>query len=239
MDAITVRKKTTKQKILETATHLFAAQGYTETSVRELAAAVGVKEASMYNHFPSKNAILEHILTEYSQITQNSFEEDKLFALKENPTADGILSCMRLTFPEGKEEYYFKQLYVILQEQHRNPIVRKFMSETFILGTERVSQTIIEKLKEFNKIRPDTDVDFWVKTHSSLIYAFASRMLLGIGDSAAEFSGKNLLALLRSMYDTMLKVCSVENSPTRSHKQRQRTTDRARTKKAEKAKTVK
>ena len=202
-------KTSTKQKILDSATDLFAAKGYTETTIRELAAIVGVKEASIYNHFPSKNAILECILEEYSQFTDMFIDRGNLSALRENPTADTVFSCMRFSFPEGKEEYYLKRLYVILQEQHRNPIVRKFMSERYILNTERTFGMIINKLKELNVLRPDTDPDFWVKAHSSLIYAFTSRLLLGIGDSSPDFVGMGMTELLRSLYDLMLKTCGI------------------------------
>ena len=204
-----LEKTSTKQKILESAIDLFAMKGYTETTIRELAAVVGVKEASIYNHFPSKNAILEYILEEYKQqITTVFFDQGGLAGLKENPTADGILSCMMLVFPEDKVDYYMKELWVILQEQHRNPVVRKFMSEEFILSTEQVLEAIIGKLKEFNILRPDTDPDFWVKAHSSLIYAFASRLLLGIGDSSPGFSGMGMIDLLKNLYDIMLKTCA-------------------------------
>ena len=206
------KPESTRQKLLNNAIQMFAARGFTETSVRELAAAAGVKESSIYNHFPSKNAILECILEEQAQIAKDLFERDKLAALEDNPTADGILSCLRLAFPKGKEEYYLKQLYVILQEQHRNPLVREFVSEKLILGTEDALRTVICKLKEFNKLRPDTDPDFWVKTHSSLIYAFASRMLLGIGDQEPDFSGPGMEELLRIMYSMMLEVCGAEKS---------------------------
>ena len=203
-----LEKTTTRQKILDSATQLFAIKGYTETTVRELAAVVGVKEASMYNHFPSKNAILECILDEYSsQIVRGFFQKDKLPALKENPTAEGILSCMNLAFPIDKEEFYLKRLYVILQEQHRNPIVRKFMSEQFILKTEQILEIIINKLKEFNILRADTNPDFWIKLHSSLIYTYTSRTLLGIGDSTPGYSGMGMIELMRKMYNMMLETC--------------------------------
>ena len=200
----------TKQKILECAIDLFAMKGYTETSIREIAAAVGVKEASIYNHFQSKNDILEYILDEYTQRIANFFlDQDKVSALKDNPNAVGILSCMRLSFPEDKKEYYIKKLYVILQEQHRNPMVRKYMAEEFILSTEQVLGMILNKLKEIHILRPDADLDFWIKTHSSLIYAFASRMLLGIGDSSQDFSGMGMSELLRNLYAIMLRTCGV------------------------------
>ena len=213
-----LEKTSTKQKILDSATDLFAAKGYTETTMRELAAAVGVKEASIYNHFPSKNAILECILEEYEQqVTASIIDDERIHILRENPTADGILSCLRLAFPEDKVEYYLNRLYVVLQEQHRNPIVRKFVFEQIILSTEQVSRTIVDKLIEFHILRPDTDPDFWVKTHSSLIYAFASRLKLGIGDSSPGFSGMGMVEMLRNLYDVMLKTCGAGSVQAREN----------------------
>jgi len=200
-------KITTKQKILDSAVELFAVKGYTETTIRELAAVVGIKEASVYNHFSSKNAILEYILDEYSQIARPIHDPEKFLILKDNPTPDGILSCMRIVFPEGKAEYYLKRLFVILQEQHRNPLVRKFVSNEIILSTEQVIMTIIDKLKDYGVIRPDADSDFWVRVHSSLIYAFANRSLLGIGDAVPGFSGMGMGGLLWNLYDKMLREC--------------------------------
>ena len=207
-----LEKTSTKQRILDSATELFATKGYTETTIRELAAVVGVKEASIYNHFPSKNAILESILGEYAEeIVIGFVDYGKISILEKNPTVDGIMSCMEFRFPEGREEYFLKQLYVILQEQHRNPTVRKFMCEQIILTTEHIFRTIVIKLKESRILRPDTDPDFWARINASLIYTFSSRRLLGIGDNAPDFSGKGLFELLRNVYGFMLQMCHVEN----------------------------
>ena len=199
----------TKQKILDSAINLFALKGYTETSVRELATAVGVKEASIYNHFPSKNAILEKILEEYSRFTSTVFKKDKLAAIKDNPTAEGIMSSMVLVFPEGKEKYYLQMLYVIFQEQHRNPIVRKFVAEHYILGNEQTINIMIQNMKELGIIRSDTDPYFCAQMHSSLLYTFASRHMIGIGDNVQGFKGLHMADMLKNMYDTMLKTCGV------------------------------
>ncbi|MCL2069583.1 MAG: TetR/AcrR family transcriptional regulator [Treponema sp.] len=203
-------KTSTRQRILEQAIDLFAMKGYTETTIRELATAVGLKEASIYNHFPSKNAILEYIIEEYSQFSSAAFNEERLLALKGNPSADDLLSCMQLAFTEGREEYFLKELYVILQEQHRNPLVGKFVSEHYIMANEEVVKRIINALKEFGVLRPDTDPDFWAKMYSCLIYTFASRLMLGIGDSSPDFSGMGMVDMLRNMYDMMLKTCAAK-----------------------------
>jgi AcrR family transcriptional regulator len=51
----------TDQRILEAATALFSEKGYHGTSMREVAAAVGIKAGSLYNHFPGKEDLLFRI----------------------------------------------------------------------------------------------------------------------------------------------------------------------------------
>lgn len=47
----------TKEKILKSATKLFSEQGYKATSVRNIAAEVGIKQSALYNHFKNKEDI--------------------------------------------------------------------------------------------------------------------------------------------------------------------------------------
>lgn len=53
---------TTASRILDIAERLFAERGYAAVSVREIAGSVGVNQASLYNHFPSKQALYEAVL---------------------------------------------------------------------------------------------------------------------------------------------------------------------------------
>ncbi|MEJ3651889.1 TetR/AcrR family transcriptional regulator [Actinomycetes bacterium KLBMP 9759] len=46
------------ENILRTAAGLFAAHGYAATSTRDIAAAVGIKQPTLYKHFASKDEIL-------------------------------------------------------------------------------------------------------------------------------------------------------------------------------------
>lgn len=54
--------KDTKSKIFEAAVNLFSTKGFNGTSIRELAREVGIKESSIYNHYPGKKAIFQAIL---------------------------------------------------------------------------------------------------------------------------------------------------------------------------------
>ena len=57
-----MKQEDTKQKILNKALELFSARGYDSVSVEEIAAAVGIKAPSLYNHFPGKQAIFDAIV---------------------------------------------------------------------------------------------------------------------------------------------------------------------------------
>ena len=52
----------TKHRILEIAAELFARQGYTGTTIADIAAELGTTTAALYYHFPSKQAILTGLL---------------------------------------------------------------------------------------------------------------------------------------------------------------------------------
>ena len=201
----------TKQKILDCAATMFAEKGFTETSTRDLAEAVGLNPASMYYHFPSKNAILEHMMDEYSEYNTDIFtERDITGILRENPTSDGILSCLQLAFPPERAEFFAKVLCVLLQEQLRNPIVRAYVAERIILRAEVNVKKIIIVLMELGVISRDTDPDYWMKVNSSLVYSFASRMMLGIGDNTPGFAGMGMAGMLKYTFDMLLEKCGLQ-----------------------------
>ena len=205
---------TTKQRILDCAAQLFSEKGFTETSIRELIRAADLKNpASLYSHFLSKNAILEHMLKDYAEYNAEFFENRDIFGqLMENPTATGMLDCLQTRFPPEKEAYYLKVLCVMLQEQLRNPIARNFVSEQIVLRAEKSISTIISGLKKLGVIRQDTDPDYWTKIASSLYYSFAARMMLGIGDNTPEFTGMGMNELLQHTFEVMLEKCGVDEA---------------------------
>ena len=55
---------TTKERIADEALTLFASKGFRGTTVKDIADAVGIKDASLYKHFKSKKEILNTIVEE-------------------------------------------------------------------------------------------------------------------------------------------------------------------------------
>lgn len=59
--------ESTRQTIINHALSLFSQRGYDGVSMREIAASVGIKASSIYNHFASKEDIFNSIINEMSK----------------------------------------------------------------------------------------------------------------------------------------------------------------------------
>jgi len=78
-----MEKGNTKEQILEVALDLFAVRGYEATSISQIADAVGIRKASLYSHYESKQAILDSLM----EMLTEQFDEHSIFAKAdwENP----------------------------------------------------------------------------------------------------------------------------------------------------------
>ena len=58
-------KVNNRDKIFDVSVDLFSEFGYDGVSIRQIAGEVGIKEISIYNHYKSKESILDSILNFY------------------------------------------------------------------------------------------------------------------------------------------------------------------------------
>lgn len=77
----------TKGRITAEAFALFAERGYRGVSVRDIAEAAGIKDASLYNHFPSKQAIFDAVIADAIERARTAFaQEGVMFAPEDDPS---------------------------------------------------------------------------------------------------------------------------------------------------------
>lgn len=62
-------KRNMKEEILQKSLYLFSRQGYDGVSVRDIAAALGIRQSSLYKHYPGKQAIFESIVERMTEET--------------------------------------------------------------------------------------------------------------------------------------------------------------------------
>lgn len=113
-----MRQEDTRQKILDKALELFAAQGYDSVSVGEIAQAVGIKAPSLYNHFPGKQAIFDAIVE--STAAQYEADTDKINIHVQNVVQDIPV------FTEITEGALFEKVRQIFEYSLHNEAISRF-----------------------------------------------------------------------------------------------------------------
>lgn len=64
---LSMKKETRKQEIIRVASKLFKNKGYSAVTMRDVAKAMDMKAASLYNHINSKQAILQDIILDIAE----------------------------------------------------------------------------------------------------------------------------------------------------------------------------
>jgi len=95
----------TKTHIFNTALRLFATSGVENVSMRDIAAAVGIKAASIYNHYTSKEQIVDACYDFYLKYHDSTRLSEKEYAVVlQNGTKEEIVNIPNYKFPPGLEE---------------------------------------------------------------------------------------------------------------------------------------
>ncbi|MDF0515682.1 TetR/AcrR family transcriptional regulator [Bradyrhizobium yuanmingense] len=129
---------TTRERILTEALNLFAQSGYGGASMRELARRVGIRESSLYNHFPGKAAILEAIVSEHGPASSASrLEEPRYRQLVRQPAEFCRQFALDLVeqWSDPREHQFQK---VITAERNRVPGIRAKFADHFYAREQRL-----------------------------------------------------------------------------------------------------
>jgi len=115
----------TKNKILNTATKLFALKGFGAVSMRDIAKAVGIKTSSIYHYYEGKDALFEEIMARFEKGYRNYF--DWLTDL--NRKADSLETLMdnmfNKEFTEMQDPIGCLGMSLAIKEQHNNESARR------------------------------------------------------------------------------------------------------------------
>lgn len=113
-----MKQEDTKQKILDKALELFSVYGYDSVSVGMIAQAVGIKAPSLYNHFPSKQAIFDAIVE--ATAAQYEHDTDKIDIHVQNAPQDVPV------FTEISEDALVAKVYQIFDYSLHNEAISRF-----------------------------------------------------------------------------------------------------------------
>jgi len=96
-----MEKGSTKHEILKVALDLFSVQGYEATSISQIADVVGIRKATMYSHFASKQEILDALVQEslaqyekHSIFARANWDDPSFIKDKQNITPDAAVQMI-------------------------------------------------------------------------------------------------------------------------------------------------
>ena len=176
----------TKQRILEKSLELFSTKGYDSVSVGEIAKAVGIKAPSLYNHFPSKQAIFDAIV----ESTAAHYEKDtgRIDIHVQNVKQD----CPTFShIPEQALADKVRQifLYSLHDKQFRSPELAALFSERYVDRMIAYHAGIFRSLIAGGEIRnEDPDTLAWM-------YVSPVITLLSVCDRQPEREAESLAKL--------------------------------------------
>jgi len=190
-----MKQEDTKQKIIDKALDLFAAHGYDAVSVGEIAKAVGIKAPSLYNHYPSKQAIFDAIVEstakQYEADTgkinihvQNVAQDISVFT---GITEDALFEKVRQIFVyslHNETIRNFRRMMTI--EQFRSPELAALYSKRYVERMIDYHAGIFRALIAVGEI-PAEDPDTL-----AMMYVAPVLTLIGICDRQPEREGECL-----------------------------------------------
>ena len=116
----------TKQEILEASLELFSVQGFEATSISQIASAVGIRKASLYSHFQSKQAILDAIVEDVLK----QYGAHSIFARADWENDSDAANEQALT-PDGAAQMILGQIRYILHDPHISKARKMLVMEQF------------------------------------------------------------------------------------------------------------
>lgn len=145
-----------KEKIFHVSIDLFSKYGYDGVSVRKIASEVGIKESSIYNHYKSKESILDSILEYYIGVMTK--EEIPLAQASENldVSFDYFYNFgLKFYIDRLKEADMMKITRIILVEAYHNEKIRTFVKQAIIEGPINGWIVLFDLMKEKGLIKAD------------------------------------------------------------------------------------
>lgn len=178
------RDTNTKQKILEVAINLFAERDFNSVSIREIAKVVGIKGSSIYNHFNSKEDILDAIL-EYHRSASDTvfdgyFEAPKISYEATHMSLEIILLSSMLTSMKFMEMPNMDKIFKILsKEQLNNDKIRSFFLQEYIIKPREELEKVFGELTKRDMVKDIDPKQLAAEFHAYVIYRFYENYMLG------------------------------------------------------------
>lgn len=167
----------TREKILEAAFHLFAQQGYSQTTTRTIAIEAGVNEVTIFRQFGSKQKLLMSLLEQHTEggfggaietkLSGNYVEDiltlarQQIASMRRGFAAMRLMICESATFPEVRNmllkdsRHNRERLVDYFRQQQRDGVVRPDLDPVLLSD---MFDSLFSKAVAFQLLFPDGEL---------------------------------------------------------------------------------
>lgn len=165
----------TKWNIFLSAVELFSASSYNEVTMNQIAKQVGIKAASMYNHFDSKSEILDKIF-EFYEVNgpENQPDLDHLLAMVDTTHPHELLQMTEMHY-DPKAQPILDRIAIILSNIKRsNPRAERILYHHVIETPTNYFTPLLERMMALGRIEP-IDIHSFVFIYVNTAYSASLR----------------------------------------------------------------
>ena len=155
-------KGDSKDAILDAAFLLFSEKGYTATSVRDIASAIDIKAASLYNHFKGKREIFDALIKrEIEYVEESLHAEGAMAEPSDDPAAYAELSghdiqelVWKSYMPFFESERIMRLRHMLAMSRYDDKRCAKLYVQIFIERPVLLQGSIFAHLVEIGQFEP-------------------------------------------------------------------------------------
>ncbi|HOI39678.1 MAG TPA: TetR/AcrR family transcriptional regulator [Methanobacterium sp.] len=180
--------KPTKEKIFDVSLELFSQKGYNGVSIREIAREVGIRESSIYNHYKSKEAILDAIIDYFkTKLNQSGLpDEDAEDLMEQGPEVyfevGAKMYIDQINTPEMEKIWRLVSI-----ETYHNEKIREFFKKELLEEPITVWENVFQIMIEKKKIKPLNPRILAYEYFSFIIFLFFEYFVLKYDEDFDSF----------------------------------------------------
>ena len=151
----------TKEAIFDTFVKMTSDLGYENVTIRDIAENVGLKGASLYNHFESKGKMLECAYQYYAERQYDTRTSvDRMRKLIETARAEEIIAALSYTFETEDQKKYIRMILItkiIYMRLYQDPVANAIFAETHENNAEYV-RSVLQHGINIGRLDPEFDI---------------------------------------------------------------------------------
>lgn len=150
----------TQERLFLSAVYLFSVKGYNAVGIRELCRSVGVKESSFYNHYRSKEALLDSIFARFAKSNENVvMSDEEIESIADKGDIGYFLKTNMEKFSATADDpIYHTILQIVLMESYVNPRAYEAARHNLYYLRRDYTEKVLQRMMERGTIQ-DCDAE--------------------------------------------------------------------------------